>query len=218
MNLTTLFIDLDDTLYPSSSGVWDAIGVRMNDYIHERLGIPREDVSHVRETLFKTYGTTLHGLQQTYGIDPVDFLNYVHAVPLADMLTPDPEIRRALLSLPQRKIILTNSDIHHAQRVLTLLNLSDCFEQIIDIHAIQPHCKPMEEAFLRALSLAGSPKPEECLLADDGVNNIAAARRLGFFTVYVGDDNHEVEADIHLVSLVELPEALKVQLAKVSYE
>ena len=49
MRFTTVFFDLDDTLYPSSTGLWAAIRERMNIYMRERLGIPEKDVPQLRE-------------------------------------------------------------------------------------------------------------------------------------------------------------------------
>ena len=48
MRFTTLFFDLDDTLYPSKTGLWPAIKDRMNQYMIERLGIPEPDVPFLR--------------------------------------------------------------------------------------------------------------------------------------------------------------------------
>src|SRR6266545_4491981 len=64
MRFTTLFIDLDDTLYPSSTGLWHAIKERMNLFMRERLYIPEAEIPSLREQYFNTYGTTLRGLQE----------------------------------------------------------------------------------------------------------------------------------------------------------
>ena len=81
MPFTTIFFDLDDTLYPSSSGVWKLIKDRMNLYMHLRLEIPRDEIPSLREELFHQYGTTLRGLQATYHIDTKDYLSFVHDIP-----------------------------------------------------------------------------------------------------------------------------------------
>ena len=84
MRFTTLFFDLDDTLYPNTTGLWKAIKERMNDYMRERLQIPAEDISSLREKYYLTYGTTTRGLQIHHNVDTADFLAYVHDLPLAD--------------------------------------------------------------------------------------------------------------------------------------
>ncbi|RPJ49158.1 MAG: pyrimidine 5'-nucleotidase, partial [Chloroflexi bacterium] len=63
MQYTTLLIDLDETVYPSSCGVWDAISDRMEQWMHERLGLPWEEIPTLRKELYHSYGTTLRGLQ-----------------------------------------------------------------------------------------------------------------------------------------------------------
>lgn len=96
MRFTTIFFDLDDTLYPSSTGLWNALKERMNLYMRDRMGIPEEDIPVLREQYFKMYGTTLRGLQARHNVDAQDFLAFVHDVPLKDYLTPDPIQRRVI--------------------------------------------------------------------------------------------------------------------------
>ena len=49
MRFTTIFFDLDDTLYPPSTGLWKTIKERMNIYMRERMGFPEDQISHIRE-------------------------------------------------------------------------------------------------------------------------------------------------------------------------
>jgi putative hydrolase of the HAD superfamily len=186
MTFTTLFIDLDDTVYPKSSGLWQAIRHRLDVYMRERIHIPSTEIPALREHLFTTYGTTMRGLQALYDIDTQEYLAFVHDVPVSSFIQPDLTTRAALLDLPQRKVIFTNADTNHARRVLDVLEISDCFDQIIDINAISPYCKPMTEAFQIALQSAGEQDPTRCVLVDDLPRNLAAARQFGFFTVCLG--------------------------------
>lgn len=186
MSITTFFFDLDDTLYAPSSGLWDAIRLRMERYLNERLGIPREEISGLRAHLYATYGTTLRGLQMTRSVNTLEYLAYVHDVPLRDYIAPDPRVRPVIERLPGRKLIFTNADRNHANRVLDVLGLQGVFEDIIDILDIAPYCKPQIEAFQIALRRAGSPDPRTCLMLDDAPRNLAAARLAGFQTVCVG--------------------------------
>ncbi|HNZ13291.1 MAG TPA: pyrimidine 5'-nucleotidase [Anaerolineaceae bacterium] len=209
MRFNTLFFDLDETVYPSSSGVWAAIRDRMQRYMIEQLGIPAEEVPALRERLYREYGTTMRGLQYERGLDTDAFLAYVHDIPLVNYLSPAPSDREALLSLPQQRFIFTNADVHHARRVLNILNLSDCFEGIMDITMFIPHCKPQPEAFEIALKKAGSPDPTRCVLIDDLPVNLKAARQMGFSTILISEnppENHDFDA--HIRSLSELPTVL----------
>lgn len=205
MTINTLIFDLDDTLYPPSSGVWDAIGIRINQFILENLDVPPEKVAILRDDLFHQYGTTLRGLQLVYGIDPYKYLNYVHNVPIEVYLQPNPALRKILGQIDVRKTIFTNSDQNHALRVLDRLSLGGIFERIIDVMDVAPYCKPMPEAFQLALNILGNPDPSTCVVVEDSLRNVAAARNMGFRTILVGKHNGRVEAaDARLDSLEDL--------------
>ena len=213
MPYTTLFFDLDDTLYPASSGLWQEIRSRIEVYMHERLGFAAEEIPTVRRDLFTRYGTTYLGLKQEYRIDPMDFLAYVHDLPLNRFLAVDPGLRRMLEGLPQQKIIFTNADRNHASRVLTYRGITDCFTGVVDILRNDPYCKPRAEAYLNALAEAGNPSPEQCVMIDDAPRNLVTARELGMYTVYVGDQPCDC-AHARIQSILELPEVLSPALSR----
>jgi putative hydrolase of the HAD superfamily len=205
-----LLFDVDDTLYPPSSGVWPAIGERINQYMIEKMAMRPETVSALREKLYHTYGTTLRGLVELYHIDQADFLNFVHDVPVKKLINQEPKIREMLAALPHRKIIFTNADAPHARRVLETLCISDCFEKIIDIWDTTPYCKPFPEAFKIALRLADNLPPQNYILIDDSLPNLSMARQLGIQTILVGDKPQD-PSNPHPVAncILELPEILK---------
>ena len=186
MKITTLFFDLDDTLYPPASGLWDEIRVRIEQYLLDRMHIPRDEIQEVRQSFYNQYGTTLRGLQITRNVDMHEYLAYVHDVPLANYITREPRLRGVLEQIPLRKLIFTNADRNHANRVLDILGLQGIFEDIIDIVDIAPYCKPQPEAYQIALQRAGNPDPRTCLMLDDSPRTLATAQSLGFATVCVG--------------------------------
>ncbi len=208
MRFSTIFFDLDETLYPSSSGLWQAIRERINAYMQERLGYEPEKIEELREKYFREYGTTLRGLQANDSIDMEDYLAYVHAVPLERYIHPEPELRKAIATISARKFIFTNADAHHAARVLNVLDLQGLFDSILDVHAIAPFCKPMPEAFALALKAAGNPEPRDCVLFDDQARITRAARGLGLYTILVGCDGSSPDADATLPRLVDLQTVL----------
>ncbi|HZW03013.1 MAG TPA: pyrimidine 5'-nucleotidase [Anaerolineaceae bacterium] len=205
MHPSIFFIDLDETVYSPQCGMWDLIGAQMNVYMQERLNLPADEVQPLRKRLFREYGTTLRGLKTLYHIDERDFLRFVHDVPVQDVLRPDPALREMLAAYPQRKIIFTNADQEHARRVMNVLGITGCFENIIDILDISPHCKPEPQAFAIALKLAGSPDPADCVLIDDSPANLATARALGMLAIGIGQKDFNGCCDAALASLHELP-------------
>jgi putative hydrolase of the HAD superfamily len=208
MPYTTLFFDLDDTLYPKTSGLWEAIRARMGDFMRDRLGFPPDVIPDLRRSYFETYGTTLRGLLIHNQVDADEYLSYVHDLPLEDFIQPDPELRDLILSLPHPKWIFTNADSGHAGRVLAYLGLDDCFKGIIDVRAIGFSCKPNLEAYTRALALVGEPDPRYCVLLDDAPRNLQPARQLGFTTVLVGSEHSDPAADYTISRLQDLPQVL----------
>lgn len=204
----TLFFDLDDTLYPKSNGLWNAIRDRMHAYMAEIVDLPPEEIEALRQYYLVTYGTTLRGLQIHYHVDTDEYLAYVHDLPLAEFIFPDPKLGQLLASLPQRKFIFTNADINHARRVLAILQLGDCFEQIIDIRALGFVCKPDAAAYPLALKIAGVSDTQKCILFDDACRNLDPARAQGWHTVLIGHPGAESSSHQTIPNLHELPQAM----------
>lgn len=211
MSFEAMFFDLDDTLYPSTSGVWNAIGERMDRYMVEELGFPCDSVRDLRNSLFREYGTTLRGLKAVYDIDEMAFLDYVHDIPLSRYIMRDEALIDTLNCYTDRKLIFTNANRSHSQRVLSTLGVGEVFEQIIDIMDISPYCKPFPEAYQRALDLSGVKDVNQCVVIDDSVRNLETASRLGFFTIQVGTDARSPYADACIMTIADLPDVIPVQ-------
>lgn len=211
MPLSTLFIDLDDTVYPAESGVWRAIRQRIEMFVAKKFNLSLEDARERQHQLFLRYGTTMRGLQAEYAVDEDEYLAFVHDVPLDQYLKADPDLARVLRRYPQRKLIFTNADAAHARRVLTVLGIADCFDSIVDIKRMDPYCKPMPGAFQVALAEAGFPSPKECVLLDDYIGNIRAARALGMSAIRVGSLQPDPEADATIARLADLPAVLPLR-------
>ena len=194
MRFTTLLFDLDDTLYPASTGLWNLLKRRMSDYMRERLGIPEDQIQSLREQYFLKFGTTLRGLQAYHHVDTQEFLAYVHDAPLAEYLTPNPIQREVIASLPGRKLIFTNADVPHARRVLSALQLDGLFDGIVDVNAVAPYCKPMPESFEIALKAAGESDPTRCVMIDDLPRTTRAALNAGMASLLYGTDEPTSEA------------------------
>jgi pyrimidine 5'-nucleotidase len=197
---TTIFFDLDDTLYPASTGLWQAIKERMTLYMAERMGFDPAEIPELREKYYLQYGTTLRGLQANHEIDVEDYLAFVHDLPLGDYIIPNPELCDVLASLGTRNLIFTNADAAHARRVLKVLALDNCFEAIVDVNAVAPYCKPMLESFQIAMRMAGESEPSRCLMIDDLPRTTKAAREAGLFSILFGQDRPHPDANAVLTN------------------
>ena len=205
MPFSTFFFDLDETLYPPTTGLWNAIAGRITLYMTERMGFPPEQVVSIREKYFREFGTTLRGLQANHNVDMEDYLAFVHDVPLERYIHPDPDVRAVIAGLSARKFIFTNADANHARRVLETVGLEGLFDGIIDVHSMAPFCKPMPEAFELALKAAGNPQRQTCVLLDDQMRITRAARSLDMYAILVGKPTPGEDADAALLRLTDLP-------------
>ncbi|XP_031254982.1 uncharacterized protein C24B11.05-like [Pistacia vera] len=134
-----LLFDLDDTLYPLSSGLSLEVTKNIREYMFHKLGLEESKVPELCISLYKLYGTTMAGLRAIgYNFDYDDFHSFVHGRLPYNMLKPDPILRNLLLSLPIKKVIFTNADKNHASTVLSKLGLEDCFERIICFETLNP--------------------------------------------------------------------------------
>ncbi|MGH7806192.1 MAG: pyrimidine 5'-nucleotidase [Candidatus Binatia bacterium] len=188
--MNVLLFDLDETLYPRSLGVVPRVDLRINRYLEERVGIVAAEVDALRRRYWAEFGTTLSGLIAHHAIDPDDYLEFIHDIEIEDLLVPDEALFALLSALPGRKAVLTNASRRHAGRVLERLGVAPAFEAVIALEDLEYVAKPASGAFERALARLAARAAGSTLI-DDNVRNVAAAKKLGFRTVWVGEGTTE---------------------------
>ncbi|KAK8596306.1 hypothetical protein V6N12_064810 [Hibiscus sabdariffa] len=145
------FSDVDDTLYPLSSGLSKACTRNIEDFMVEKLGIEAK-VSETNRVLYRNYGTSMAGLRAIgYNFDYDEYHSFVHGRLPYENLKPDHVLRNLLLSLPIRKVVFSNGDKVHVAKVLRKLGLEDCFERVISFETLNPtngtHASDDEDSF-----------------------------------------------------------------------
>jgi putative hydrolase of the HAD superfamily len=133
--------DLDNCLYPASTGLFALIDERMGAYIQRLLDCDPIEARRVQKAHFHEHGTTLAGLMKEHGVDPHDFLNDVHDIAL-DRVQCDERLGRLLARLPGRRFVFTNGDAFYARRLLARIGVEDHFDDLHDIHASNYRPKP----------------------------------------------------------------------------
>ncbi len=166
---------------------------------------------------FHAHGTTLAGLMKEHRVDPHEFLEDVHAIPL-DRLSPDERLAFGLARLPGRKLIFTNADEPYARRVLDALGVSSHFAELHDIHAAELRPKPDRHGYELMLERFGID-PRRSAMIEDMAQNLRPAKELGMTTVWVDNGsergNHGHHPDFIDLTIADVGEWLEDMLGDV---
>lgn len=181
--------DLDNTLYPASAQLFAQIDVKMGAYIQRLLGIDKDAAYRVQKDFFHSHGMTLPGLMAHHGVDPREFLEDVHDVDV-DVVTPHPELAALIARLPGRKFVFTNADAPYATRVLARLGLSDSFDALHDIHALDYVPKPHASAYAGICAAYGID-PKRAVFVEDMARNLIPAKAIGMTTVWIDNGSEQ---------------------------
>ena len=175
--------DLDNCLYPASTGLFALIDERMGAYIQRLMACDPTEAKRIQKSHFHTHGTTLAGLMKECDVDPHDFLQDVHSIPL-DRVAPDPRLATGLARLPGRKFVFTNGDAPYAERVLQAIGVHEHFDELHDIHASELRPKPDPHGYA-LMCERFAIKPSAAVLVEDMAQNLKPAKALGMTTVWV---------------------------------
>jgi putative hydrolase of the HAD superfamily len=181
-NVETWVFDLDNTLYPHHL-LWQQVDDRIRAYVAEFLKVSKDEAFRVQKDYYKRYGTTMRGLMTEHGLNPDDYLEYVHQIDHSP-LEPNPALGAALEKLPGRKLILTNGTRKHADAVMRRLGIHHHFEDVFDIVAAKLEPKPAAKTYERFLA-RHDVDPAKAAMFEDLARNLEAPHALGMTTVLV---------------------------------
>jgi len=143
----------------------------------------------VQKGFFHSHGMTLPGLMEAHGVDPHEFLAFVHDVDVA-VVQPQPALGAMIARLPGRKLVFTNADAPYAERVLARLGLSDSFDALHDIHALSYVPKPQAAAYAHFCE-SHDVTPERALFVEDMARNLVPAKAIGMTTVWIDNGSEQ---------------------------
>lgn len=182
-HIETWVFDLDNTLYPARCNLFAQVDERMGAFISEFLKVDLAEARRIQKLYYVEHGTTLNGLMKEHGMQPDDFLAYVHDIDVS-MVDPAPELGKAIDRLKGRKVILTNGSLSHAHNVTERLGISGHFDAVYDIAALGFEPKPRATAYDRFLALSGT-EPMRAAIFEDIARNLEVPHMLGMTTVWV---------------------------------
>lgn len=184
--IRTWVFDLDNTLYPPAARLFDQIEKRMTAYVMDALNIGETEANALRRDYWHQYGTTLAGLMDLHGVDPLPYLTTVHEIDLG-ALQPDPDLRRLIAALPGRRIVYTNGSGTYAERVIAARGLTGVFDAIYGVEHADFRPKPERAAF-EAVFARDQVDPGVAAMFEDDVRNLEVPHQMGMRTVHVAPD------------------------------
>ena len=208
-HIETWIFDLDNTLYPSACNLFAQIDRRMTLFIAEQLKLEPEAARIIQKAYYHSHGTTLSGLMEVHGIEPLAFLEFVHDIDLAPVAA-DPALAAALSRLPGRRLVYTNGSRAHAERVLDKLGIAPLFEAVHDIVASEFQPKPRPAAYDDLVKRHGIA-PKSAAMFEDIARNLEVPHALGMTTVLIsgekpwerGEDWHPPAPPAHVHHVAE---------------
>ena len=196
--------DLDNTLYPAECNLFAQVDQRMGEFIADYLDVSFEEARRLQKGYYLDYGTTLAGLMTKHGLEPAEFLDYVHDIDFS-VLPEAPELGRALDRLPGEKFIFTNGTVAYAEEVAGRLGVLDRFAGVFDIAHAGYVPKPERLAYERFLEAHGV-RAEEAAMFEDLPHNLEAPHGLGMATVLVRSAYYDHPAQRDIDDWPELPD------------
>lgn len=191
--LTWLF-DLDNTLHDASHAIFPAINVNMNALITRVLEAEAKPsdpdaVNAMRLAYWQRYGATLLGMMRHHAVRAEDFLRDAHCFAnLSTMIRAERGVASLLKRLPGKKILFTNAPAAYSKAVVRHLGLHRHFAAHLPIEAMLVHRqlrpKPSRLLLKKLLAKEGLVA-RRCVLVEDTLQNLKAAKSLGMRTVWV---------------------------------
>jgi pyrimidine and pyridine-specific 5'-nucleotidase len=226
------FFDIDNCLYPKSFAIHEHMGALIDEYFMKHLSLSKEDAIELHRRYYTEYGLAIEGLVRHHKIDPLEYNAQVDdALPLDDIIKPDPKLRKLLEDIDRSKVklwLFTNAHITHGRRVVRLLDIEDLFEGITycDYGAERLLCKPTIEMYDKAMREADAHDTRDCYyvgkeigiycctlwhsdgVLDDSGLNAAAGKAYGWKTAHLVEPESKAPpqpvADFEIRNLEEL--------------
>jgi putative hydrolase of the HAD superfamily len=181
----------------------------MTAYLQEHLRLSEQEANALRIHYWQRYGATLSGLMRHHGTDPAHFLWHTHQFPeLERMVLRQSRLRHVLRALPGKKVVFSNAPRHYALDVINLLKINNLFDDVIAVEQTRYRPKPDFFGF-RHVMRRHRVRAAECVMVEDSLENLQAAKRLGMRTVWISELSKMPECvDVKLRSVLQLPGVL----------
>lgn len=207
--IKAIIFDMDGVLIDSTKYVWKSYNV-----ILEKEGVHIDQETMERD-LGRPLKDFLEGLKKDPGvkdIDPVEFDREASELQIKFMkeqFENNSDLVNLMKNLKEKNLklaVATSSFKGRAEKILSLLGIRDYFDVVVTMEDVTNH-KPHPDVFLKAAEGLGV-SPEECVVIEDAVSGISAAKRgnmkvVALLTEFQSREELK-EADLIIESLDEL--------------
>jgi pyrimidine and pyridine-specific 5'-nucleotidase len=141
---------------------------KIDKFFKEHLSLSQEEANELHYRYYREYGLAIEGLVRHHKVDALEYNRKVDdALPLEDIIKPDPELRKLIQDIDTSKIrlwLFTNAYVTHGKKVVKLLQIDDLFEGITfcDYGSDKFYCKPHVEMYDKVMAEAGVKSNESC--------------------------------------------------------
>jgi len=181
--------DLDNTLHDAGAWIFSEMNDTMQRYVVDTLGVTPDEADALRSRYWQRYGSTMLGLVRHHAVRPAHFLHETHRFPgLEERVTGHRHDLAAISRLRGRRVVLTNAPRAYALRVLGALGIARLFDEVISIEDMRMfgHWRPKpDRRMLRRVAERLGVHPSRCVLVEDSLDNVLAARRVGMRAVWM---------------------------------
>jgi len=236
--ITTVIFDVDDTLYDTGTGFTaHRNGDAIFAFMVAKLNFPdAASAKVIRDEYFDRFHSTAKGLMmaEEEGRLPSSSQydgsneNKVKLFDTQDMALwwaeklnfsllggPYEDLAQVLSACPLNLVVFSNGPRKYVLKVLKELGLDEVFpsHKVFAVDDVLPMCKPEKEAFEKLFDSIGVKNPSECIMVEDSIKNIRAAKDLGMRTVFISGLNanpieDDPAIDLHIETAKELRSAL----------
>jgi len=195
-NVKYWIFDIDDTLYPKSSGLNKQIQDSMINYLANYFKIPWAEASQLCIAYYKKYGTTISGLINTTDISARKFVNETHRYLDLSCIKPNLRLSEALSKIDGKKYVFTNGSFGHGLRISKKLGIEDHINGFFGTQSANFIPKPDPRAFEEFFSRYNI-NPEEAIFFDDSKPNHETISQMGTKTVWIteGEELNQEKPD-----------------------
>src|ERR1043165_1734822 len=79
-HVETWVFDLDNKRYQRHLNLWQQVDERIRAYIADFLKVSPDEAFRLQKDYYKRYGTSMRGMMTEHGMDPDDYLAFVHKI------------------------------------------------------------------------------------------------------------------------------------------